>query len=268
MKKYSTLLLFILGFTAFAEAQSDDRFYFPAKEWDPIDPAIQYEEVSLHRDTLTLSGIWLQPDSKPKGTVLFFHGSGGNVSRYLFMTRPLVERGFQVFMIDFRGYGKSGGKPTHLNIAADGQFVFDNLLSREDVTDDKLILFGASIGTQLAAKLARDNPERVRALVLDGPFRSFTAMALHYAPESQHALIREHLVSPYPAEEDIQHIPSIPVLIVHSPEDMEAPIAGAEVVFKKAGPLKEFWKYSGKHLMAMRLDPGTYVQKIESLLER
>lgn len=268
MKKYSILLLLVLTCVSVARAQSDERFYFPAKEWDPIGEEVQYEEVNLKADTVTLKGLFLTPESEPKGTVLFFHGSGGNVSRYLFMTQPLVAEGYQVFMIDFRGYGKSGGTPTHLNIASDGQLVFDYLLSREDVADDKLILFGASIGAQVATRLARDNAERVRALVLDGPFRSFTARALHYAPESQHAVIREHLRCPYAAEEDMQHVSGIPVLIVHSQEDKEAPIAGAEVLYKKATGPKEFWVYEGDHLMAMRSDPLAYLQKIEGLLTR
>lgn len=183
-------MLLLFACMGFAKAQSDEKFYFPTKKWGPIDASVQYEEINLQVGTDTLNGIFLKPETKPKGTLLFFHCSGGNVSSYLFMTQPLVAQGFQVFMIDFRGYGKSTGKPTHLNIAEDGQFVFDYLLSRKEVPEDKLILFGASIGTQLAAKLARDNPGKVRALILDGPFSSFTAMALHYAPESQHAIIR------------------------------------------------------------------------------
>lgn len=268
MKKISTLLTLMIAIIGFAQAQSDDKFYFPTKDWDPIAAHISYEEISLKRDSVSLSALWLRPDSRPKGTILFFHGSGGNVSRYLFMTQPLVEEGFQVLIIDFRGYGKSTGKPTHLNIAEDGQFVFDYLLSRDDVEDDQIILFGASIGTQLATKLARDNPERTRALILDGPFRSFTAMALHYAPESQHEMIRQHLAFPYGAEEDIQHLTSIPVLIVHSKEDEEAPLKGAEVVFEKSSGPKDFWVYEGKHLMAMQLAPDIYLQKIEALLEQ
>lgn len=266
MKKYSILLLFVLTCLSVARAQSDDRFYFPTKEWDPIGEEVQFEEVNLKADTITLNGLFLKPKSEPKGTVLFFHGSGGNVSRYLFMTQPLVAEGYQVFMIDFRGYGKSGGTPTHLNIAADGQLVFDYLLSREDVPEDKLILFGASIGTQVATKLARNNAESVRALVLDGSFRSFTAMALHYAPESQHAVIQEHLRFPYAAEEDVQHIQGIPVLIVHSREDKEAPIVGAQALYEEAKGPKEFWVYEGDHLMAMRLNSLAYLQKIERLL--
>lgn len=268
MKKYSLLLILILFSTSWTLAQSDDKFYFPTKEWSPINEQLLYEEVNLQADSVTLNGMWLTPATRPKGTVLFFHGSGGNVSSYLFMTQPLVANGYQVFMIDFRGYGKSEGTPTHLNIASDGQLVFDYLLSREDVAADKLILFGASIGTQVATKLARDNQERVQALVLDGPFRSFTAMALQYAPESQHALIREHLRFPYAAEEDIQHIRDIPVLLVHSREDKDAPIEGAEALFEKANGPKQFWVYDGAHLMAMQSAPQAYVQKIEGLLKR
>ncbi len=105
----------------------DNRFYYPSRAYQSMD-SVTFEQVSLSTDTVQLSGIFLKPDNNPKATILFLHGDSGNVSHYLFMVTPLVNAGYQVFMIDFRGYGKSTGTPTHINIAKDGQFVLDYLL--------------------------------------------------------------------------------------------------------------------------------------------
>ncbi|SKC56004.1 alpha/beta hydrolase [Ohtaekwangia koreensis] len=265
MKSFALLLLVTFLNFSFAFAQFDDKFYYPVTAWKPME-GISFEEVTLTTDTVKLSGIFLKPVGTPKATILFLHGAGGNVTSYAFMTKPLVDKGFQVFMIDFRGYGKSTGKPTHLNIARDGQFVFDYLISRKEVKNTKLILFGASIGTQIATKLAKDNADKVQALVLDGPMTSFTDIALAYAPAEQHAMIKQYLVSPYTAKEDIKSV-AAPKLIVHSKEDKEVPIAGAEVVYNNATGQKEFWVYQGGHLEAMKVNPDTYISKIEALLK-
>lgn len=79
----------------------------------------------------------------------------GNVTTYQYITKPLVDAGFQVVMIDFRGYGKSTGKPTHLNVAADGQMLFDKFINRPDIKNTKVYIYGASLGSQIATHLAK-----------------------------------------------------------------------------------------------------------------
>lgn len=263
--KFLTLLACVFFITTTAQAQMDERFYFPVKEWNSLGD-LAYEEVTLPRDSVSLSGIFLKPAGKPKATILFLHGAGGNVTRYTFMTRPLVEHGYQVFMIDFRGYGKSTGKPTHHSIAADGQFVFDYLRNRPDVKGTKMILFGASIGTQIAAHLARNNASHVQALVLEGTISSLTDVAKFYAPKEHHAVI-DQIPMPYAAKEDVKTLGTVRTLVVHSAEDKEVPIAMGEEVYKNITGSKEFWTITGKHLDGMRVDKAGYLARIEALLK-
>ena len=267
MKKSLFFLPLFLMFGLVSIAQFDDKFYFPSKSWRPVDSSLNTEAVTLRTDTVTLTGLFLKPAGKPKATILFFHGAGGNISSYLYMTRPLVEAGYQVLMTDFRGYGKSTGKPTHLNIAKDGQVFFDYLLKREEVKGTRLIVFGASIGTQIAAKLTRDNANNVSALVLEGPMASFTDIALFYAPKEQHAMIRQFMVSPYSAKSDIAQIGQIPVLVIHSKEDKEVPFDQGEAVFNTATGPKSFWTFNGAHLEAMKVNAQEYVNRIDGLLK-
>ena len=247
-------------------AQMDGRFYFPSKILQ-FPPNLLYEEVLLSTDTVSLSCIFLKPAFKSKATILFIHGDSGNVSKYLFMVMPLVESGYQVFMIDFRGYGKSTGKPTHLNIAHDGQFVFDYFLKRKDVRGTKIIIYGASIGTQGAVHLAKNNQHKIAALVLDGTMSSFTDIAIAHSPKSQEDTIRKYLVSPYSAKEDIKSIRNLPKLFIHSKDDEQIPFDEGELVYRNALNPKSFFKYRGKHLQAMRVNPTGVIKEINKLID-
>ena len=131
MKNLLLIVLLNLSSIFIISAQFDSRFYFPSKEWNNIEN-LNYEDLYFSIDTIKLHGILIKPETTPKTTVLFFHGSAGNVSTYTPITKPLVNADFQVFMIDFRGYGKSTGTPTHNNIASDAQIVFNSILKNND----------------------------------------------------------------------------------------------------------------------------------------
>lgn len=250
-----------------ARAQMDERFYFPSKTLEPM-TNVKYQDFSLQTDTVTLTGIVMKPEKKPKATVLLFHGAGGNVSKYTFMAQPLVANGYQVFLIDFRGYGKSTGKPTHLNIAQDGKLFLDYALKRKDVAGTPVILYGASIGTQVATKLAREYKNQLSGLVLDGGMSSFTELAAAYAPAPQKEMILSSLPSPYMAKEDIKATENLPKLFIHSKEDRDVPYALGETVFNAAPEPKEIYVYSGKHLEAMKTNSAEIVAKMDAMLKK
>jgi pimeloyl-ACP methyl ester carboxylesterase len=268
MKHCFIFLLCLLALSRVVNAQMDDKFYFPSKKMLHTMDSLSYEDVLLHTDTVQLSGAFLKPTGKPKATVLFFHGAGGNLSSYIFMTRPLVAAGYQVFMVDFRGYGKSTGTPTHLNIAKDGQFVLDYLLKRKDVKGTKLVVYGASIGSQVAVNLTKNNEAKIAALVLDGTVSSFTDVAADHSPESQREMIRQFLPSPYAAKEDIKSVKVVPVLFIHSKEDKDVPYQEGELVYNNAPGRKTFFVYEGKHLEAMKVSPEKLIAAIDQLLKK
>ena len=265
MKKLFILSVTLLLFCSNITAQMDDKFYHPDKTIQPMD-SMQYEQVFIAVDSIQLSGIFLKPITKPKTTILFLHGNGGNVSTYLYMVKPLINAGFQVFMIDFRGYGNSNGTPAHVNIARDGQLVFDYLLQREDVNRTKIIIYGASIGSQEAVHLTKNNQTKIAALVLDGAMSSFTDIAAAQASVALQATIRLNLISPYSAKEDIKSIKNIPKLFIHSQQDKEVPYSEGKLVFNNAKNPKIFFEYHGNHLQAMLVNPAGVLKGIRYLI--
>ncbi len=263
---YVTLatLLFIVGNTA---AQYDDRFYSPSKTWQEIS-GLQFEELWFESDSLPLHGMLFHPEAEAKAFILFYHGSGGNISTNAGMARLLTHAGYRVFMIDFRGYGKSEGRPTHLNIAKDAQLVMGQLKEQQIIGDLPLLIYGASMGTQVATKMAKDHAVIVDGLVLDGTISSFTDMALLSAPPAQHEMIRQYVKSPYAAKWDIKACKGMPKLFIHSKEDKSVPFYQAKEVFENAPNPKEFWIYEGGHLQAAAKHPEVLCQKLDALVSQ
>lgn len=245
-------------------AQMEDKFYQPGKKFTPIE-GLNYTDFKIPVENDTISGIFLKPKSAAIATVLFFHGSGGNVSTYIFMTKPLVEAGYQVLMVDFRGYGKSTGTPNHNNIADDGQKFLDYALALKEVKAKPVILYGASMGSQVATHLAKNNQKVISGLVLDGCISSFNDVAIKFAPQYESYL--KTVPFPYSAKEDIKTV-IIPKLFIHSKGDQMIPIAEGKLVYDNAPDPKNFIEYDGDHLEGMVKDKDPILKAINDLIKR
>ena len=265
MKKLILFAITLLPFLT-VNAQMDERFYFPSKKMTAIE-AVTHNEHFYFIDKDTISSLILLPKSHTNNTtVLYFHGAGGNVTSYVQFVKPLIDNGYKVIMIDFRGYGKSSGKPTHLNIASDAQIIFNSIKNEKEFANEKILIYGSSMGSQVAANLAKNNQGKINGLVLDGGISSFTNIALEYAPKDYAPIIKQNLISPYSAMEDIKAISSIPVLLIHSKEDKEVSFSNFETVSENANANISKWIYKGEHLMAPVLYEKEFVEKINNLL--
>ena len=242
----------------------DDKFYQPKKEMKTLEFK-NIENISLPVESDTITAVVLKPESKSiKKTIIFFHGAGGNMSTYQYITKPLVENGFQVVMVDVRGYGKSTGKPTHLNVAEDGQKMFDYLLTRKDIQNTKIYLYGASLGSQVSTHLAKDNQAKFSGLILDGGMSSFTDIAIRFKPEMKD-IIEKYVTSPYSAKEDVKSLNGLPKLFIYSKGDSTVPFEHGQVIYNNAPEPKQFLEFSGEHIQAMVVDKDRILKAINSL---
>lgn len=243
----------------------DAKFYFPKKDLKSIEWG-NYEALNLTIETDTISVLILKPTTAPKATIFYFHGAGGNITYYLPLTQILVENEFQVVMVDFRGYGKSTGTPTHKNIATDGQLIFDSLVERPGIKNTVKIIYGLSIGTQIATLLAKNNQNKIDGLVLEGAMASFKEIAIFYAPQAKEFLEKNY-ISPYAAEEAIKYVTKIPKLFIHSREDKNVPYSQGEMVFNNAPEPKVFLEFKGEHLYALKYEKEQIIQKINEMIK-
>jgi dienelactone hydrolase len=264
MKTSVFFSLFLILLSIFSKAQMDDKFYQPSKEMKPLEFR-NIENISLPLENDTITAVILKPESKSiKKTIIFFHGAAGNISSYQYITKPLVENGFQVVMVDLRGYGKSTGKPTHLNVASDGQKMLDYLMARQDVKNTKIYLYGASLGSQIATYLAKANQTKISGLIIDGGMSSFTDIAIHFSPQYKE-VIEKFLVSPYSAKEDVKALTDVPKLFIYSKGDSTVPFEQGQLIYTNAPEPKQFLEFSGEHIQAMVMDKRRIVAAIEKL---
>lgn len=265
MKTSIFITIFLILVSFFSKAQMDDKFYQPKKEMKALEFK-NIEHVSLPVNNDTITAVVLKPESKSiKKTILFFHGAAGNISTYQFMTKPLIDAGFQVVMVDMRGYGKSTGTPTHLNVAEDGQKFFDYVLSRKDISNTKIYLYGASLGSQIATHLAKGNQSKISGLILDGGMSSFTDIAIKFKPEMKE-IIEKYVTSPYSAKEDVKALAGLPKLFIYSKGDSTVPFEQGQLIYENAPEPKQFLEFSGEHIDGMRTaDKNRILKAIENL---
>lgn len=261
MKKTLTFILSFIVFIQLVNAQFDDRFYFPSKEYS-VDQNPMHEDILYEIDTVKIHSLWLKQKNETKFTVLFFMGASGNASNYLPLANLLLSTGAQIFIFEPRGYGLSTGTPSHLNIASDAQFVLDNLIKLKEVQNTKIIVYGASLGSQIASHITKNNQDIISALIIDGGMSSFTDIALEKTPEERKSIVKKFVTSPYSSKEDLEKIKDIPKLIIHGTEDETIPFSHAEINYNNAKEPKELWSYQGGHLQVARIDREAYIQKI------
>ncbi|KAL9261561.1 Alpha/beta hydrolase domain-containing protein [Drosera capensis] len=139
-----------------------------------------YEDVWLtSSDGVRLHAWFIKFLPNHRGpTILFFQENAGNIAHRLEMIRIMLQRlQCNVFMLSYRGYGASDGYPSQHGIMKDAQAALDHLVERVDIDPSQIVVFGRSLGGAVGATLAKDNPDKVAALILENTFTSILDMA-------------------------------------------------------------------------------------------
>ncbi len=237
--------------------------YAPSREIEstPATIGLPYEEVFISTaDNISICG-WYVPAEKAKGTVLFFHGNAGNISSRLHRLQTINSMSLNVLIIDYRGYGKSGGKPSEQGLQADAIAAWNFLIQMRKEKPERIVLFGHSLGGAVAAFLAsKVNPA---GLIIEGAFTSIPDMgALLYPYLPIKLLSREkHEVSSY-----IKNI-SCPILIAHSREDEITPFDMGQKLFNNAKEPKFFFELSGRHSDSESITSSSYYHALNDFIK-
>lgn len=217
--------------------------YFPGKSLSrtPADIGLSYRDIFFHsRDGVKLHG-WYLKHEQPIATLLFLHGNAGTVSDRLESLRIFHDLGLSVFIIDYRGYGLSEGRPSEQGTYLDAEAAWNNLISEQNHDPEKVIIFGRSLGSAVAVWLAVQHTPA--ALILESAFTSITDMGQRiypYLPVKWLARIR------YPSIDRIGRI-HCPVLVIHSRDDELIPYEFGQRLYAAAGQPKYFLEISGGH---------------------
>ncbi len=170
---YSVISIGLIGYIALCGFLfvNQEEAIFPLRKMDPNQPypfTSPFEEVFLPVDGATLNAVHFKAEN-PKGVILFFHGNGDIILFLEPFALELVSYGYDVFIPDYREYGKSTGEITsEAELHEDMAEVYQYLLNI--YPEEQIILYGKSIGTGFAVKLAAENAPKL--LILESPYFS------------------------------------------------------------------------------------------------
>jgi len=176
----------------------------------------KFEEHNLETgDGAIINGIQFKPKGESKGVVLYLKGNSKSIKGWGKFAVDFTRLGYNVLMVDYRGFGKSTGRRSQKAIKRDLQEVYNKL--KELTTEDRIILYGRSLGSGFAAKLASMNNPRM--LILDAPYYSLTKVTARYAPFMPLSLLMKY---PLPTYKWLKYV-QCPIHIIHGTHDKLIP---------------------------------------------
>ncbi len=179
-----------------------------------------HEEVFIKtEDNEVINALLFRPQKPSKGLVIYFHGNAGNLQRWGKYAGDLTQLGYDVIKMDYRGYGKSTGKPNESLLYHDARAVW--LWSLENLEIRRLVLYGRSLGSAVAAQLAQEvNPSR---LILETPFDEIKG-AIH--PIVRRLLPIFNFRYVFPTKTYLEKV-KCPKIIFHGTKDEIVPLKSA-----------------------------------------
>lgn len=117
-------------------------------------------------DNHTLHALWFKTAKPAKGLIIYFHGNANNLQRWGQYATDFTELGYEVLMMDYRGYGKSSGTPDEKTLYEDAALIYN--WAKENSTHHQVIIYGRSMGAAIATHLAADKQPEL--LILETPF--------------------------------------------------------------------------------------------------
>ncbi|HLL16405.1 MAG TPA: alpha/beta hydrolase [Pyrinomonadaceae bacterium] len=274
------LVACLLGYVMLFE---DSFIYFPAKYpegvWEREPPraregriVAQVEDVQLTAaDGVRLHGWYCTPRMGTAGgafvpvearaTLLFLHGNAGNISHRYEIIGYLMQLPANVLIIDYRGYGKSEGRPSEEGLYADARAAWDYLIAARGVPATQIVIFGESLGGAVAIDLA--SKTNACGLVVQSSFTSIADMAGEVLPFVPRFVLRTKMDS-------LSKIASVssPKLFIHSQADEIIPYRLGRRLFDAARPPKQFYEVKGaSHNLMYEIGGAPYYEALRGFIE-
>jgi fermentation-respiration switch protein FrsA (DUF1100 family) len=194
-------------------------------------------------DSVRLHGWLFEAGERPAlATIIYFHGNGGNISNVGWVGESLSSRGFDVLLLDYRGYGRSeGAVDGEAGLYADADAGYEYVTKTRGVRPSSVVLYGQSLGTAVAVDLA--SRKEAAAVILESGFSSASDVAstvLPIMPRRLHFLAKNRF-------ESTRKLSSVrcPVLIAHGDPDLTIPTEHGRLLFTAANEPKKLLIFPG-----------------------
>jgi len=255
-----------LGLALYLYAFQARYVYFPdlpSRQVDatPADIGLAFDAVTLSTaDGEALAG-WFIPAPAARGTLLYLHGNGGNIGHRLDPIAVFHRLGLNIFIIDYRGYGASSGKPSEEGTYRDALAAWAYLTQQKRLAPERIVLFGESLGGSIAARLAARHPPA--GLAMYASFTSVPEMAQALYPMFPASWLARYRYDTRAALGSV----NCPVLILHSPEDEIIPFSHGQALFEAAREPKRLVELRGGHNDALLVSREVYAREVGAFLE-
>jgi len=244
-------------------------FYFPTRD-EPSTPAawgLKFETIDFKSaDGTALHGWFIPAKGKTaKATVVFSHGNAGSIGYHLGFCTWLAEASYNVIIYDYRGFGKSGGTVDRRGMIDDVKAAFAYARKRPDIDTNRLVSYGHSLGgAQSVTALGEAPVKGLRAIVIDGAFASYLAMARIVGGQLGASLVTDELAP----KDFVKNLSPVPLLVVHGDQDEVVPVSQGKQLFEAAGQPKTFFEVkTGRHGTSLSDDGGAYRKKMIAWLD-
>ncbi len=267
VKKMVKSILFFVIFIAmvilYLRHLEFNSLYYPSKQvlQTPGSLGLDYQDVVFETRDHKKINAWFISAGKTAPVIYFLHGNGGNVGDRLSKIVFFHDLRSSVFIIDYRGYGKSTGIPSEQGLYCDALAGYGYLRNDMKIAPSQIIVYGESLGGAVAVELA--SKASVGGIILEGVFTSVADMAKKIYPVIPAFFIN----SKYDSYSKIKNI-EVPKLFIHSRQDEIVPFVFGEKLFKKAVGPKEFFQAQGGHNDCFFIQPDKIKYSVASFLKR
>ena len=202
-----------------------------------------FENINIKtKDNINLIG-WFHLKDLKKKTILFFHGNAGTLDNRIYKLNFLGNLDINFLIIAWRGYSGSSGKPSEFGLYQDAKSTL-NWLNSKGITDDKIILYGESLGTSVAIEVGQNRD--FAGIILEAPFTSMIDIGKKYYPIFPVKLL---LKDKYVSKNKIKNINS-PVLVMHGKKDKIVPFYMGKKIYDLANqPKFNYFPDDDDHMM-------------------
>lgn len=258
--------LFLACSLLLAGCRMEDKFiFYPSAriETTPRDAGLDFEDVNFSTQDRVLLHGWFIPHPAARSTLVWFHGNAGNIGHRVDNIKLLHDKvRVNVFIFDYRGYGRSQGQISEEGSYLDGEAALEFVSKRFAVERNRTILFGRSLGAAVATEMA--NRFESQGLILESPFVSIREMARAVFPFLP---IGPLLKTRYDVREKIRRIKT-PLLVLHGDRDEVVPFAQGKMVFDAAPEPKTFFTISGAgHNDTYLIGGERYFQQLKMFID-
>ncbi|HET7705944.1 MAG TPA: alpha/beta hydrolase [Thermoanaerobaculia bacterium] len=261
-----TVAIIVLALYAFSRHARRVSMFFPDRyptgDWDPRGLPVIPEDHALTTSDGVRLHAWLFRAKDPRAPlIIWLHGNGGNITYRAPMAAELARRGTTVFLPEWRGYGKSEGRPSESGLYHDALASYD--YARKSLGAESIVMYGESLGGPYAAYVATKRP--VRAVIIENSFPSLADLGnALYAPipigwTAPRAMSTTRWLNEA----------GVPVLVMHGRRDHIIPFSlGQKLHDGLRGPKEMFISETASHSEIPSVEGERYFEAIERFISR